>query len=401
MSPKPPKRRVAVTGIGALSPLGADFPATWRALLGGERAARPITRFDATGFPTTFACDVPLATEAGARAASFALAAARESVAQSGLTDLKAAALRLGVGMGTPDPAWFAREVLTETFDAGSFAAWRQRLPAAVTAAVASDLGIEGSSATIHTACASSAQALGEAFELIADGLEDLVVAGGADAMIEPFQLAGFSLLGALSRDNADPAAACKPFGAARDGFVLGEGAAVLVLEAWDQAVARGAAILGEIVGYGETTSAYRLTDLEPSGLGPETAMRQALTSAGLAPEAIAYVNAHGTGTLLNDRVEAAAIARVLPAPQVSSTKSLTGHLIAAAGAIEAAFCIEALRTGTLPPSVNVGTQDPDCAVTLTAPAAAAFAGRYALSNSIGFGGSNSALIFAATEADA
>jgi 3-oxoacyl-[acyl-carrier-protein] synthase II len=232
---------------------------------------------------------------------------------------------------------------------------------------------------------------------MVAHGDADIVVTGGADSMINPYHMAGFCLLGALSKRNDDPTKASRPFDAERDGFVLGEGACMMVLEEHDHAVARGAKILGEVCGYGVTESAYRITDLHPEGFGPIEAMQEAIKDAGIVPSDVGYLNAHGTSTLVNDRCESVAVRHVFGtgsvAPKVSSTKSLTGHLISAAGAIELAFCIMALRDQTLPPSANLVSQDPDCPVTLCPAEPTKAALNYALSNSVGFGGSNTALI--------
>jgi 3-oxoacyl-[acyl-carrier-protein] synthase II len=223
------------------------------------------------------------------------------------------------------------------------------------------------------------------------------VLTGGVDSMVSPFYLAGSSLLGALSKRNDDPTTASRPFDKDRDGFVLGEGAAMLMLEEEGHARARGARILAELAGAGVTESAYRITDLHPEGTGPIEAMQEALDVAGVEPEAVGYVNAHGTGTALNDRIEALAVSRVFPADRcavvVGSTKSMTGHMISAAGAIELAFCAQAVATQTIPPNANLFTPDPECAVTLAGGAPEARSLECALSNSVGFGGSNTALL--------
>jgi 3-oxoacyl-[acyl-carrier-protein] synthase II len=262
---------------------------------------------------------------------------------------------------------------------------------------VANLLGAKGAASTIHTACASSGQALGEAYEMIATGEYDVVMTGGADSMINPFQMAGFCLLGALSSRVSDPSQASRPFDLGRDGFVLGEGACMLVFEEYEHAKARGATILGEICGYGVTESAYRITDLHPEGRGVIESMQMALDDAGIKAHEVGYINAHGTSTALNDKVESLAISKVFDKTacptKVSSTKSTTGHLISAAGAIEFAVAMLALKHQVYPPSTNLKEQDPGCDVVLTPSTPTTMTSSYALSNSVGFGGSNTSLV--------
>jgi 3-oxoacyl-(acyl-carrier-protein) synthase len=247
---------------------------------------------------------------------------------------------------------------------------------------------------TIHTACASSAQAIGEAYDLIASGQSKVILAGGADSMIEPIQLAGLSLLGALSPSKGNEAPSYGPFDQDRDGFVFGEGAAILVFEEWDHAISRGAPIFCELLGYGITQSAYRITDLNEDGSGPRDAVLAASVDANVPLAEISYVNAHGTGTKANDYVESKIIAELCPQSYVSTTKNLTGHMIAAAGAQEAILTVLALRNQILPPTINVKKQDLECKVRLTSARCAPHAMTYAMSNSIGFGGTNVSLIF-------
>ncbi len=404
------KRRVVITGMGAVSPVGHNLSETWAGILTGKVRAGAITRFDAREFPSHIAYQVSddfvfdqtlvneheraLITNFGA----FGVQAASEALKQAGWPEQNAEARRtavcIGVGMGSPDFTWYSDVYCGQKYDHPAIKTHMKYYPQVLSAIVGRMANAEGGVFTVHTACASSGQSLGDAYELIASGEHDVVLTGGADSMVNPFHVAGFCLLGALSTRNDDPTTASRPFDEGRNGFVLGEGACMLVFEEYEHAKRRGALILGEVVGYGVTESAYRITDLHPEGRGPIEAMRMAVEDAGIAPEQVGYVNAHGTSTLLNDRVEALAINQVFgAAAAVSSTKSVTGHLISAAGAMEFAFCVQALREQVLPPTVNVGTQDIDCRIRLTPKVATPIEMEYALSNSVGFGGSNTALI--------
>jgi 3-oxoacyl-(acyl-carrier-protein) synthase len=258
--------------------------------------------------------------------------------------------------------------------------------------------GIRGYATSVHTACASGGQAIGTALKVMRRGQCDVMLAGGFDSMLNPLGISGFCLLGALSTDNDNPTGASRPFDLTRNGFVLGEGAGFLVLEDWGRAVARGAKIYAEFAGDGNSLSAYRITDSPPDGNGPIQAIHQALGDAGITPGDIDYVNAHGTSTQMNDRSECAALKSVfadrIDEVRVSSTKSSMGHLIAAAGAVEAAVCCLAIRDGVVPVNANYGTPDPDCDVNLVVGQPVKMKIRAALSNSLGFGGSNSSLVF-------
>jgi 3-oxoacyl-[acyl-carrier-protein] synthase II len=408
------KRRVVITGIGAVTPLGQSFAATWSGIAEGRIVAGPVQAFDASLYDTRIAYEVAgfrfdprlvredelaflsRCGQLGVQAASEALAESRLTAAH-GAVDPARLQVCLGVGMNSPDFAWYDDVFVDARWQDPSVGDLIRYFPDQLSAVVARLAGAQGGTTTIHTACASSGQALGEAFEAVAHGEADVVLTGGSDSMISPYSFAGFSLLGALSKRNDEPRAACRPFDRARDGFVLGEGATMLVFEELEHAKRRAAPILGEVVGYGITESAYRITDLHPEGVGPIEAMRMALDDAGIAPSAVGYVNAHGTSTPLNDRIEALAIQRVFgdgkAAPLVSSTKSMTGHMISAAGAIEFALCVKALAEQRLPPSLNVVAKDAECPIQLTAGELRPHALEYALSNSVGFGGSNTALI--------
>ena len=407
------KRRVVVTGIGAVTPLGLTMEKTWQGVLQKRLVAGPVTHFDASEMPSRIAFEIKdfklddrLVSAAEKDhlnlASSFGINAATEAITQARLSELTPASrarttVCMGVGMFSPGFDWYRDVMIDGHLNEATLKPHVRCWPHMFSGIVARMAGAQGGSVTVHTACASSGQSVGEAYEMVAHGDADVVITGGTDSMINPYHMAGFCLLGALSKRNDDPTNASRPFDMDRDGFVLGEGACVMVLEDYEHARDRGAEIIAEICGYGVTESAYRITDLHPDGLGPIEAMQEAIKDAGILPQDIGYLNAHGTSTKINDRCESIAVRHVFGAgsvaPKVSSTKSLTGHLISAAGAIELAFCIMALRDQTLPPSANLLTQDPDCPVSLCAPEPVKATLNFALSNSVGFGGSNTALI--------
>jgi 3-oxoacyl-(acyl-carrier-protein) synthase len=294
-----------------------------------------------------------------------------------------------------PDGHFRPDRLLTDGFGTDPLDFFRSQACAGL-ALLLNRFGIRGYATSIHTACASGSQAVGTAMKLIRRGTADCVLAGGFDSMIDPIGLASFCLLGALSPDNETPERASRPFDATRNGFVLGEGAGFLVLEAWDTARRRGARIYAELAGDGNSLSSYRITDSHPSGDGPIQAMRQALADAGARPEEVDYLNAHGTSTLMNDRSECAAVRAVFGTHAgqvaVSSTKSLMGHLIAGTGAVEAALCALAIHHGVLPVNANLVERDPECDLDFVRDQPRVRRIRVAMSNSFGFGGSNSCL---------
>jgi len=424
------RRRVAITGLGLVTPVGNDVASTWSALLAARSGAARIASFDASGFSVRIAAEVKALDEAAVvraagdrkllklanRSHRFALVAAAQALADAGIRPSAATAARWGcvVGTGMMGVSYDElAQVQREAAPAGEIDP--QRLLQAHGSAAdplvfcrsnatggASLLtrvfGIEGYSSSVHTACASGGQAVGTALKLIRRGEADCVLAGGFDSMINPVGLAGFCLLNAVSPDNDAPERASRPFDATRNGFVLGEGAGFLVLEEWHAARKRGAHIYAELAGDGNSLSSYRITDSHPSGDGPIQAMRQAVADAGAQLADVNYLNAHGTSTPMNDRSECAAVKAVWGEQRmqlaVSSTKSVTGHLIAAAGAVEAAVCALAIHHGTLPVNANLCELDPDCDVDIVRDAPRQRRIRIALSNSLGFGGSNSCLAF-------
>ena len=400
-------RRVVVTGTGAVTPLGPDVEQTWAAMVAGRSGVGPIRSFDASDLPVRIAAEVRdfsvdehfgvRDTRRIDRFAQLGLVAARQALAQSGL-DVAARPERVGVVFGS------GLGGLTTLVDQVGVLAHRgpsrvspflvpMMIPNMAAGQIAIECGATGPTSCPVTACAASANAIGEATDMIRLGRADAVVAGGADAVVTPICLAAFAQMKALSSRNDDPEAASRPFDSGRDGFVIGEGGAAVVLEELEHARARGAVVLAEVAGWGSSCDAHHLTAPDPAGAGAAAAMRAALADAGLAADAVGYLNAHGTSTQLNDRTEALATREVLGlGVAVSSTKSVTGHLLGAAGAIEAIACIQVLRTGLVPPTVNLERPDPDCGLDMVTGEAREAAVDVALSNSFGFGGHNVSL---------
>ena len=420
-----PHRRVAITGVGTVTPVGNDAPSTWRSLVEGRSGVDQIAGFDAAGFPTRIGAEIkdftdhpvhdPRILKFATRANRFALAAAEEALTDAGIRPEPGTAHEWGCAVGAgmmgashseleavhefcaADGEFHPDGLVNPLFPADPVAFCRSQTNAGI-ALLTRHFCIGGYATAVHTACASGGQALGTALKVMRRGLTRFMLAGGYDSMLNPIGLSGFCLLGALSTDNDTPAQASRPFDATRNGFVLGEGAGFLVLEEWESACRRGARIYAELAGDGNSLSSYRITDSHPSGDGPIQAMRQALANAGLNPDEVDYVNAHGTSTLMNDRSECAALRAVMGAHidrvAVSSTKSCMGHLIAAAGAVEAAVCALAIHHGVAPVNANYLKPDPDCDVPLVLGQSRSMRIRAAISNSLGFGGSNSCLAF-------
>lgn len=408
--------RAVITGIGLVTPLGADAASTWHAVLAGRSGIGPIRRFDASGFPVRIGAEAP---DVGvdwldmppARHNCFAAAAATEAMRDAGIAPAPATETRWGCVVGAGMLSLDLAELLAfqrraapggtllpdRLADPADPAAFRRHQATAGLGLLVERFGIRGPVAAVNTACASGGQALGAALRLIRRGIADRVLAGGYDAMLAPVGLAGFCLLGALSTDNATPERASRPFDRTRNGFVLGEGAGFVVLERADLARARGARVYAELAGEGDALSSYRITDPHPEGIGPIQAMRRALADASEAPGDVDYINAHGTSTPMNDRSECAAIRAVFGRDAdrvpVSSTKGLMGHLVCAAGAVEAALCALAVRDGAAPAGVHVIERDPACDLPFIAGAPLHRPLRVVLSNSFGFGGANNCLV--------
>jgi 3-oxoacyl-[acyl-carrier-protein] synthase II len=423
------RRRVVITGMGAVTPIGQSVAEFFRASVAGLNGVGPIRQFDASTFPVRIAAEVrgfdlsarfpgglpPHAVRWGANT-RFAAAAAQEALAQAGLSSRQPRSERhrfgvyIGVGEGTQNfhhLMWMvARSYSPETkrLDGRAFIGHGLRVLDAdeemekelhtTVARLAAMFDLRGPNYSCLTSCAAGGQAIGEAALQIRYGDADVMLAGGTHSMIHPLGVSGFIRLTALSA-NPDPEQASRPFDRDRDGFVLGEGAGMLVLEELDHARRRGAAILAELTGYGCGADAFRVTDSHPEGRGAIACIRQALADAHLAPLDISYINAHGTSTKLNDAVESRAIRHVFgpAAPPVSSTKSMIGHLIAAAGAVELIACVEAIRHGILPPTIHYQAPDPECDLDYIPNFPRERRIRHALSNSFGFGGQNVSLI--------
>jgi len=406
------KRRVVVTGMGAVTPVGNDVATMWRSLIESRSGAAPITHFDASTFDVRFACEVkgfdPLQfmdRKEAKRADQFtqyAVAAAKEAMENAGFGDGNGydpfnTGVIIGSGIG-------GLKIFEEQHDV-----YRQRGPSKISpffipmfisdiaaGIVSMQFGAKGPNYATVSACATSAHAIGDAYRTIQYGDADVMITGGAEATVTPMAVGGFSNMKALSERNDSPETASRPFDATRDGFVMGEGGAVLILEELGHAQARGATIYSEIVGYGATGDAYHLTAPAPNGEGAQRAMKRALKDAGLTPADIEYINAHGTSTPANDLNETAAIKAVFgehaKTVSVSSTKSATGHMLGAAGAVEAVIGTLAINNGLIPPTINYMTPDPECDLDYTPNKPVKREVNAVLSNSFGFGGHNTTL---------
>lgn len=424
------RRRVVITGMGWVTPLGWDLEQVWQALLNGASAISPTELFDASTFPTTFSGQVKnfdLAKFLGpdyprhasaSRNTSFGLAAAKLAWTYAGLDKYTALdKTRMGVYLGAGEgPFDFDHFVLTaigawdiakNELDIGKWTdiAYQQfestreleQEPNMAAGHIASLFGLEGPCFNTLTACAASTQAIGEATGQIRRGDVDVMLSGGAHTMIHPLGVTGFNRLTALSMRNDSYETASRPFDRTRDGFVMGEGAGLVVLEELEHAKRRGAKILAEVVGFGSTADAFRITDIHEDGRGGTAAMRAALADAGLQPRDVHYINAHGTGTQENDKIETLAIRHVFgeyaKKVPVSSTKSMLGHLIAAAGAVELITCVLCIRDGMIPPTINYSQPDPNCDLDYVPNKSRKLPVKVALSNSFGFGGQNDTII--------
>jgi len=406
-------RRVAITGLGLVTPLGTDVASTWDGLLAGRSGAGPITRFDPVRSPVKFACEVKgfdpaqfLDKKEIRRYdlfAQFAVGAAEEAVRDACLANNwdKVSLKRVGaiVGTGTGGLQTFeenARALFEKGPSRVSPFFVPMYMPNAAAALLSMRYGAQGPNYCIVSACASSAHAVAEAVALIRKDEADIMIAGGAEAAITPLAVASFANMKALSERNDDPATASRPFDKDRDGFVMADGAGVLILEAWEHAERRGAKIYAEVVGYGMTADAYHITAPAPDGSGAQEAMRLAMRNGGIRPEQVGYINAHGTSTPHGDAAETAAVKAVFGDQArkliFGSTKSMTGHLLGAAGAAEAAICALVVQRGVIPPTTNQFTPDPACDLDSAPNKVVKRPVEVALSNSFGFGGHNATL---------
>lgn len=421
------KRRVVVTGMGVINPLGHDVETMWGKLKQSASGVGEITLFDASRFPTKIAAEIrnwdvtnigvdPEVWKFRGRHTKFAAGAAHQAIQDSGVLPSISDPMRFGVylgsGEGNQDFQTFATMIAASITPEGTLDLSRyvetgvrsvnpilelEQEPNMPVGHLAAMFNAQGPNVNCLTACAASSQAIGEATEIIRSDQADVMLAGGTHSMIHPFGITGFNLLTALSTNNSEPTKASRPFDRLRDGFVIGEGSGMVVLEELEHALARGAKIYGEIAGYGSTADAYRITDIHPEGRGAIACMNMAIADAGLQPGDIDYVNAHGTSTTVNDKVESRACKEVFGAraaqTPVSSTKSMMGHLIAAAGVTETIVCLLAIRDQILPPTINYENPDPLCDLDYVPNVARSAKCDVALSNSFGFGGQNISLV--------
>lgn len=406
------KRRVVVTGIGAVTPLGKDVDTTWKNILEGKSGIGPLTRVNAEEYPAKVSAEVKdfdpeqfmdrKDSRKMDRFTQFAVAAAQMAVKDSNLTINDENAPRVGVWIGSGIGGMETFENQYETFLKRGYRRVSpffvpMLIPDMATGQVSIMLGAKGFNSCTVTACATGTNSIGDAFKVIQRGDADVMVTGGAEAPITKMSVAGFCANTALST-NPDPQTACRPFDKNRDGFIIGEGSGIVVLEELEHALARGAKIYAEIIGYGATGDAYHITAPAPGGEGGARAMKMALKDAGLKPEEIDYINAHGTSTEYNDKFETAAVKEVFGEHAyklaMSSTKSMTGHLLGAAGGIEAIFSVLAIRDSILPATINYETPDPDCDLDYVPNAARPQSINTVMSNSLGFGGHNATIVF-------
>ncbi|GAC1486354.1 MAG: beta-ketoacyl-ACP synthase II [Candidatus Limnocylindrales bacterium] len=407
-------RRVVITGIGAVTPIGADVESTWEAMLHGRGGIGRITRFDPSPYESQIAGEVKdfdptkymdrKDARRTDRFAQLAVAAAAQAMTDGSLA-VAADPERIGVAIATGVgglETLIEQVLLMEKRGPSRLSPFLvpMLMANAGSAQISMQFGLKGPNVTHVSACASSAHAIGESAEMIRRGQADVMVAGGAEAAVLPLAIGAFSTMHAMSRRNDDPEHASRPFDKDRDGFCLSEGSAAVILEERDRAIARGARIYGELVGYGATADAYHITSPSPEGEGNARAMQMALTQAGLQPSAIGYINAHGTSTQPNDREETAAIKKVFGEHAytllVSSTKSMTGHLLGAAGALEAIACLLAMRDGRIPPTINYTTPDPALDLDYVPNTARDATVTAALANSMGVGGHHASLVLGA-----
>ena len=407
------RKRVVVTGMGCICPVGNTVKETWDALLAGTSGAAMITAFDASKHKTRFAAAVKgfdAQTVFGNRDArkmdrftQFATVAAQQALEHSGLkideTNRDRVGILIGTGIGGLGTIVEQMEVMRERgVDRVSPFLVPMMISDSASGMLAIRLGARGPNMAIATACASGNNAIGDAMETIRRGAADAMIAGGAEASLLPLAMAGMNVMGALSTRNEDPETASRPFDKTRDGFVMGEGAGMLIIESLESAQARGANILCELTGYGTTDDAHHISAPAENGAGAALSMKLAIEDAGLAIDDVDYINAHGTSTPLNDKSETAAIKSVFGeqaySVPISSTKSMTGHLLGASGAVEAVACIMAIREGIIPATVHYQTPDPDCDLDYVPNEARQASLENVMSNSFGFGGHNATLVF-------
>jgi len=407
------KRRVVVTGMGMVSPLGLDLMSSWKAVIEGKSGVGYITHFDASDYSVRIAAEVKgfdpsnyielKEVKKMDRFIHFAVAATHMAFEDSMLKITPENAERTGIvigsGMGGLPAIEYYHRILLEK-------GWKRVSPFFIPMVIVNlaagqisiKYGIKGPTLAVTTACATGNHSIGEAFRMIQYGDADVIIAGGAEAVITPMAIAGFAVMRALSTRNDEPEKASRPFDSDRDGFVMGEGAGILILEELEHAIKRGAKIYAELVGYGMSSDAYHITAPAPAGTGGASCMKMALNDAGISPEEVDYINAHGTSTKQGDELETQAIKTVFAEHayklSVSSTKSMTGHLLGAAGGVEAIFTILSIYEDIVPPTINLDNPDPECDLDYVPYKPRKKQVRYAMSNSFGFGGTNASLLF-------
>jgi 3-oxoacyl-[acyl-carrier-protein] synthase II len=407
-------RRVVITGMGAVTPVGNDVPSMWDALVAGRSGGGPITAYDASEQAVRIAAEVKgfdsvallghRETRRSDRFTQLVLASADQAIADADITfdkdsDNLHVSVIIGTGIGGHGTLIDNVEIMRERGPRRVSALLiPMMMPNAAAGQIAIKYGIHGMAFSLNAACATGTNAVGESFDRIRRGASDVMICGGGESVMDALALAALSNMGAVSRRNDEPERASRPFDAERDGFLMGEGAAVLVLESLEHAQARGARVHAEVVGYGSSCDAFHVTAPDENGAGAVLSMKGALRDAGLRPDEIDYINAHGTSTALNDRTETIAIHTVFgPLAEkipISSTKSMVGHLMGAAGAVEAVVCARTLATGVIHPTINYEFPDPECDLDYVPNKARKTDPRTALSNSFGFGGHNATLIF-------
>lgn len=405
-------KRVVITGLGAITPIGIGKDEYWNSLVSGKSGIGSITRFDTSEFNSKIGAEVKdfeasdyidkKEARRMDRFSQFAVAASKLALEDSKIdlesTDLNRVGVVVGAGIGGMETL---EKEFTKMKDRGPSRVSPLFIPMMISnmapGQISMAFGLKGTSMAITTACASGTHAIGESFRMIKDGKVDIIVAGGSEAAITPISVAGFCSMKALSTRNDDPENASRPFDKERDGFVMGEGAGILILESLEHALARGANIYGEVVGYGSTSDAFHITQPDPEAKGATRAMAMAIEEASIEPTEVGYINAHGTSTYFNDKLETLAIKNVFgdyaKDINISSTKSMTGHLLGAAGGIEAIATTLALKEGTIPPTINYENPDEECDLNYTPNKAVKRDINYALSNSLGFGGHNASIL--------
>src|SRR3954464_1194068 len=408
-------RRVVVTGLGAVTSIGHDVETFWASLLAGRCGVKRVSLFDPSEFASQIGAEVrdwdaaklmdPKEARRNDRYTHFGFVAAKQAVADSGLDVAKEDGDRVGVIIGSGIGGMHTYETQLKVLaERGPRKVSPFTIPALIgnmcSGMVAIEYGARGPNFGVVSACATGTHALGEAAHMIRRGDADVMVAGGSEAAITPFAYASFCSMKAMSTRNDNPQKACRPFDKNRDGFIMGEGAGVLILESLEHAQKRGARIYCELAGYAATSDAYHITQPDPEGKGLSMAMKRALASAGLAPQEIDYINAHGTSTPYNDKFETLAIKKVFGdharKVAISSTKSMTGHLLGAAGGIESVICVKTIQTQMIAPTINLEDPDPDCDLDYVPNVARSARIRTVLSNNLGFGGQNAAVVFRA-----